>query len=83
MTIAANFAVRWLLSVLVALAAVSTHAGQNDNYPFSLDTEKTADGHRIVARNSGPAPVSVRVSLVPELKALLVRMQQLQKEFPI
>lgn len=64
MTIAANFAVRWLLSVLVALAAAGTHAGQNDNYSFSLDTEKTADGHRIVARNSGPAPVFVRVSLV-------------------
>jgi murein DD-endopeptidase MepM/ murein hydrolase activator NlpD len=64
MTSAANFTVRWLLSVLAALAAAGTHAGQNDNYPFSLDTEKTADGHRIVARNSGPAPVSVRVSLV-------------------
>jgi len=64
MTIIANVAVRWLLSVLVALAAASTHAGQNDNYPFSIETEKTADGHRIVARNSGPAPVSVRVTLV-------------------
>lgn len=64
MTIAANFAVRWLLSVLVTLTAAGTLAGQNDNYPFSLETEKTADGHRIVARNSGPAPVSIRVSLV-------------------
>jgi len=39
MTIAATFAIRWLLSVLVALAGAGTYAGQNDNYPFSVETE--------------------------------------------
>ena len=42
----------------------ASFAGQNDNYPFSIDSEKTPKGHRIVARNAGPAPVSVIVSLV-------------------
>ncbi|MDZ4252166.1 MAG: M23 family metallopeptidase [Sulfuritalea sp.] len=64
MTIMDKFAARWLLSVLVAVTAASTHAGQNDNYPFAVETEKTGDGHRIVAKNRGPAPISVRVSLV-------------------
>lgn len=39
-------------------------ASQTDNYPFSIDNEKTPNGHRLVARNAGPAPVSVKVSLV-------------------
>lgn len=60
----ADRAVRWLLSVLVTLVVTSSHASQNDNYPFSVETEKSGDGHRIVARNSGPAPVSVKISLV-------------------
>lgn len=40
------------------------HALAASSYPFSLTTERTADGHRVVARNQGPGPVSVRVSLV-------------------
>lgn len=47
----------WLLSF-------SGIAGQNDNYPFSIDSEKTPDGHRLVARNAGPAPVSVKVAII-------------------
>lgn len=54
------------LAALLALAVLSitSQAGQNDNYPFSIDSEKTPNGHRIVARNAGPAPVSVKVSIV-------------------
>jgi len=33
------------------------------NYPFSLTSEQTAEGHRVIAHNQGPAPVSVRVFL--------------------
>jgi murein DD-endopeptidase MepM/ murein hydrolase activator NlpD len=46
------------------LSGVSAQANQNQNYPFSIETEKEGDGHRIVARNNGPAPVSVKVSIV-------------------
>jgi murein DD-endopeptidase MepM/ murein hydrolase activator NlpD len=63
MCLVADIAFRLLLFV-VAMATVSAHAGQNDNYPFAIETEKTGDGHRLVARNSGPASVSVSVSLV-------------------
>lgn len=52
------------LFVLVALfCGLSLAAGQYQNYPFSLETEKEGNGHRLVARNDGPAPVSVRVSI--------------------
>jgi murein DD-endopeptidase MepM/ murein hydrolase activator NlpD len=37
------------------------------NYPFSVETEKEDNGHRIVARNNGPALVSVKVSLTDSL----------------
>jgi len=43
--------------------SLSLFADQNQNYPFSIETEKEGDGHRIVARNNGPAPISVKVSL--------------------
>lgn len=39
-------------------------AGPNDNYPFTVESEPEGDGHRIVARNNGPAPVSVKVALL-------------------
>ncbi|NMG01137.1 M23 family metallopeptidase [Aromatoleum toluolicum] len=39
-------------------------AGPNDNYPFTVESEPDGDGHRIVARNNGPAPVSVKVALL-------------------
>lgn len=51
-------------SVAIVLFCQASLAGQNDNYPFSIDSEKTPNGHRLVARNAGPAPVSVKVSLV-------------------
>jgi murein DD-endopeptidase MepM/ murein hydrolase activator NlpD len=37
------------------------------NYPFSVETEKEGNGHRIVAKNNGPALVSVKVSLTDSL----------------
>ena len=52
------------LFAVVFLFCQASLAGQNDNYPFSIDSEKTPNGHRLVARNSGPAPVSVKVALV-------------------
>lgn len=33
-------------------------------YPFLVVTQRSSVGHQVVARNSGPAPVSVRLTLV-------------------
>lgn len=55
---------RLVLVVISCLFSIASIAGQNDNYPFSIDSEKTPNGHRIVARNAGPAPVSVKVSII-------------------
>lgn len=50
------------LGVLIACAmAASTAAGAA--YPFAVVAEPSAAGHRVLARNSGPAPVSVRLTL--------------------
>lgn len=58
---------RLILAAVIGLFCQAAFPGQNDNYPFSVDTEKTANGHRIVARNAGPAPVSVKVTLVESM----------------
>ena len=55
---------RIFVTLALALFNLAGIAGQNDNYPFSIDSEKTPNGHRLVARNAGPAPVSVKVSIV-------------------
>lgn len=55
-------AVRFLFWFWLSLSGVCAQASQN--YPFAIETEKEGDGHRIVARNNGPAPVSVKVSIV-------------------
>lgn len=49
----------WLLMacMLPAIAAGKTA------YPFALVTQRSGAGHQVVARNSGPAPVSVRLTL--------------------
>lgn len=52
-----------LVALVGLLLSLSLFADQNQNYPFSIETEKEGEGHRIVARNNGPAPVSVKVSL--------------------
>ncbi|MDR1935932.1 MAG: M23 family metallopeptidase [Candidatus Accumulibacter sp.] len=38
-------------------------ANPNQNYPFSVETKKENNGYRIVARNDGPVPVSVKVAI--------------------
>lgn len=52
------------VALILSLLSLSCSAGQNDNYPFTIDNEKTPNGHRLVARNAGPAPVSVKVSII-------------------
>lgn len=47
-----------LLAILLALPARGSTP-----YPFSVGTERAGSGHDVVARNRGPAPVSVRVTL--------------------
>ena len=46
----------------ILVSAIST-AASVDNYPFSIEIQKESDGHRIVAHNEGPAPISVKVSI--------------------
>lgn len=55
---------RVFIASVICLFCQAAFPGQNDNYPFSIDNEKTPNGHRLVAHNSGPAPVSVKVSIV-------------------
>lgn len=50
--------------ILTHFLVGSCLAGPNDNYPFTVESEPEGDGHRIVARNNGPAPVSVKVALL-------------------
>jgi murein DD-endopeptidase MepM/ murein hydrolase activator NlpD len=59
-----TFTSRLLGALTLALLSFFGIAGQNDSYPFSIENEKTPNGHRLVARNSGPAPVSVKVSII-------------------
>ena len=56
--------------VLLACLGWAGHVAANQgSYPFSLETQQEANGHRIVAHNQGPAPVSVRVDITqgPEI----------------
>lgn len=55
---------RYSFFLCLLLSGLCAQANQSQNYPFSIETEKEGDGHRIVARNNGPAPVSVKVSIV-------------------
>ena len=49
---------------LAALVANGASQGvQLENYPFSIENENGTNEHKIVARNSGPAPVSVKLSI--------------------
>jgi murein DD-endopeptidase MepM/ murein hydrolase activator NlpD len=54
---------RVFLALAVFVCSPNALADQSQNYPFSIESEKESDGHRIVARNNGPAPVSVKVSI--------------------
>lgn len=53
----------WLVSLAI-LCSLNAVASDLSNYPFSIDSEETPFGHRIVAVNAGPAPVTAKVSLV-------------------
>jgi murein DD-endopeptidase MepM/ murein hydrolase activator NlpD len=57
-----RFARVHLISAALILAWAPVFAA-DPNYPFSVQTEKSGDGHIVVGRNRGPAPVSVRVSI--------------------
>ena len=46
------------LAILLALPASAATP-----YPFAVSAERTASGHDVIARNRGPAPVSVRLAL--------------------
>ena len=54
---------RILFAVAIGLFCQACFSNSAANYPFTVDTEKFGNGHRVVARNLGSAPVSVRVSL--------------------
>ena len=54
------------LVVLFALFAACLHglpAAAKAPYPFSVSAERNGRNHDLVARNRGPAPVSVRLTL--------------------
>lgn len=54
---------RVLFAFAGLLVSLSLFADQNQNYPFSIETEKEGEGLRIVARNNGPAPISIKLSI--------------------
>jgi hypothetical protein len=54
---------RVLLALAVLVCSPNSLADHSQNYPFSIESEKEGDGHRIVARNNGPSPISVKVSI--------------------
>lgn len=53
---------RYLLITAVLLFGACRITFAASTYPFAVTVEKESAGHRIVARNDGPAPVSVMVS---------------------
>jgi murein DD-endopeptidase MepM/ murein hydrolase activator NlpD len=58
-----TFTRRILFSWLLIACALPGIAGAKQAYPFSVSAERTASGHDLIARNRGPAPVSVRLTL--------------------
>lgn len=52
-----------LIALAIAFCSLSLFAAEQNNYPFALQTEREGNNHRIVARNHGAAPVSVKVSI--------------------
>lgn len=53
---------RVLFACAVVLCSLLASAAQQ-HYPFVVETRKESTGQRIIARNNGPAPVSVQVSI--------------------
>ena len=54
---------RILFSWLLIACALPGLAGAKQAYPFSVSAERSGSGHDLIARNRGPAPVSVRLTL--------------------
>ena len=54
---------RILFSWLLIACALPGLAGAKQAYPFSVSAERSGTGHDLIARNLGPAPVSVRLTL--------------------
>ena len=54
---------RILFSWLLITCALPGLAGAKQAYPFSVSAERSGAGHDLIARNRGPAPVSVRLTL--------------------
>ena len=54
---------RILFSWLLIACALPGLAGAKQAYPFSVSAERSGAGHDLIARNRGPAPVSVRLTL--------------------
>lgn len=54
---------RFLMFCLLIAAPFAGHAEPKSLYPFSVTSEVIGNGQNLIARNRGPAPVSVRVTL--------------------
>lgn len=54
---------RFFTLVVLIVCALGVPAAAGTAYPFAVATEPSAAGHRVLARNSGPSPVSVRLTL--------------------
>ena len=54
---------RILFFWLLIACALPGLAGAKQAYPFSVSAERSGAGHDLIARNRGPAPVSVRLTL--------------------
>jgi hypothetical protein len=50
--------------VLLLVGLVSPVCRADEPYPFSIESVREAEGHRLVANNHGPAPVSVKLVLI-------------------
>ena len=48
---------------LLLVTLLPLRAGSESAYPFSVATERNGRSHDIVARNRGPSPISVRLTL--------------------
>lgn len=66
-----------LIFLVFFLFSLCALAQQNQNYPFSIETQNDGSGYRIVAKNDGPAPISVKV-MIPEWRSVTT-----DRQFPV
>lgn len=57
-------------AILAGASAPFLADARVDRYPFSITTEKIEGGHRILAINKGPAPVTVQVDIAQQMEIL-------------